>query len=272
MKRILAACLAGILLTFTAGPVFTSEDRVHFPVVIMYHDIKTKPLNQFDVTVQDFCSQLDWLNENGYVTLSLEDFVSCLNNGEKFPSKSVIITFDDGYNGIYNYAVPELRKRGMKAAFCIITSVIDKTDSTSPHVTSQELREIAENEDFSIASHTLSHPHLNKLSPEDRVRELGESKSILEALTGRSVNVIAYPYGDYDADVIESVKLAGYEAAFAVQDRGLYSESPRYSIPRIYAGMKLAENDNELFKEYVNNYAAMPPEAFAERWQIIDQE
>ena len=66
------------------------------------------------------------------------------------------------------------------------------------------------------------------------------------------------------------MKEAGYEIAFAVQDRGLLDEEARYSIPRIFAGMKLAEDDHALFKEYVRNYKAMPPEAFQERWQPIE--
>ena len=273
MKKIFIALIMIMLLS---GAAFADgndkENRAYFPAVIMYHDIRTEPLNYFDVTVQDFCSQLDWLKANDYETLTLEEFVAYIRNGEAFPEKSVLITFDDGYSGIYNYAFPELSKRSMKAVFFITAGVVGKVNGTYPHVTVKELQEIAGNKNFSIGSHTMSHPNLVKLSSEDRIHELAESKSILEEITGREIIAVAYPEGNYDKNVIDSVKEAGYEIAFAVQDRGLCGEKARYTIPRIYVGMVLAENDNKLFKEYVMNYKAMPAEAFTERWQPMNHE
>lgn len=266
MRRIFAAL---IMIMLFAGFAFSEENRAYFPAVIMYHDIRTEPLNNFDVTVKDFCSQLDWLKANNYETLTLEEFAGYVRKGEVFPEKSVLITFDDGYNGIYNYAFPELRKRGMKALFFITASVIDNVDGEYPHVTRKELQEIAADKNFSIGSHTMTHPNLMKLSNEDKIHELSESKRILEQITGREIISMAYPEGNYDKKVIEAVKEAGYEIAFAVQDRGLLNEDARYSIPRIFVGMVLAEDDNALFKEYVKNYKSMPPEAFQERWQPI---
>lgn len=264
--------LAVILVISFAGFAFSDEDRAYFPAVIMYHDIRTEPLNYFDVLVNDLCAQLDWLKANDYETLTLEEFAGYIREGEEFPEKSVLITFDDGYNGIYNYAFPELKKRSMKAVFFVTASVIDNLDGSYPHVTGKELREIASDKNFSIGSHTMTHSNLMKLSHEDRIHELKESKRILEQITGREVLAVAYPEGNYDEQVIESVKESGYEIAFAVQDRGLCDEDARYSIPRIFAGMILAEDDNKLFKEYVKNYKSMPPEAFKERWQPMNKE
>ena len=271
MRKIFLSLILAFLLTGTAFSDGNKilNDRAYFPAVIMYHDIRTEPLNYFDVLVQDFCAQLDWLKANDYETLSIEDLISHIKNGESFPEKSVIITFDDGYNGIYNYAFPELKKRNMKAVFFITASVIDKLEGSYPHVTAKELQEIASDKNFSIGSHTLTHSNLTKMTHEEKIHELAESKRILEQITGREVLSMAYPEGNYDKQVIDSVKEAGYEIAFAVQDRGLLNEDARYSIPRIYAGMGLAQDDYALFKEYVINYKAMPPEAFKERWQPI---
>ncbi len=268
MRRFFAALIMIMLL---AGVAFANnEDRAYFPAVIMYHDVKIEPLNYFDVTVQDLCAQLDWLKANNYETLTLDEFAGYIKKGEAFPEKSVLITFDDGYNGIYNYALPELRKRGMKAVFFITASVVGNVDGSYPHVTRKELQEIAADKNFAIGSHTVTHSNLVESSHDERVHELSESKRILEQITGREVIAVAYPEGHYDKQVIKSVKEAGYEIAFAVQDRGLLDEEARYSIPRIFAGMKLAEDDHALFKEYVRNYRAMPPEAFQERWQPIE--
>ena len=264
--------IALIMIMLLAGGSFSDENRAYFPAVVMYHDIRTEPLNYFDVTVNDFCSQLDWLKANNYETLTLEEFAEYIRKGESFPEKSVLITFDDGYSGIYNYAFPELRKRNMKAVFFITAGVIDKVEGTYPHVTRKELQEIAADKNFSIGSHTMTHSNLMKLSYDEKINELVDSKRILKEITGREIISMAYPEGNYDKHVIEAVKEAGYEIAFAVQDRGLFDESAHYSIPRIFAGMKLAQDDHALFKEYVKSYKSMPPDAFTERWQPMNKE
>ena len=92
---------------------------------------------------------------------------------------------------------------------------------------------------------------------------------ILKNFTGIKIRAIAYPEGYYDGTVINAVKEAGYEIAFAVQDKGLCGHEAYYSIPRIFTGLKLAENGNALFIEYVKNYKAMPEAAFKERWKPI---
>ena len=117
--------------------------RSDFPAVLMYHDIKTTEINGFDVSVKDFGQQLDWLVTNKYNTLSIDEFVDCLVQNKPFPEKSVLITFDDGYDGVYNYAAPELHKRGMKAAFFIIKDDIGSPDILYQGYTWELLREKA---------------------------------------------------------------------------------------------------------------------------------
>ena len=262
-----------LLLLFFALPLTVcakspEENRAAFPVVLMYHDIKTEPLNTFDVTRDDFSAQLDWLREKGYRTLSMDEFVFGVKK-QSFPEKSVLITFDDGYEGICLHAAPELRKRNMRATFFIITETINKALEGYPYISMKQLTELAADPLFSIGSHTMRHPFLSRLSPQEQLEELTRSKTKLENLTGRPVLALAYPYGDYDASVIAALKESGYLAGFAVNDRGMANEPARYSIPRIYMGMELGKNHQQLFKKYVKAYKKMPKEAFAERFNVI---
>ena len=259
------------LMSLIISPCSASqEDRAYFPAVLMYHDLKVKPLNEFDTTPEDFASQLDWLKDNGYITLSLEEFITCTKKGSGFPEKSVLITFDDGYAGIYDYAFPELKKRGMKAAFFIVAFTVGSVKGTYPHITYSQLAEMAADGNMSIGAHTVSHSRLTELSPDALKIEVSKSKQILENFTGRKIRAVAYPEGYYNNEVIDAVKEAGYEIAFAVNDRGLCGHEARYSIPRIYTGLRLAENDNALFKNFVKRYKEMPTEGFKERWKPID--
>lgn len=154
----------------------------------------------------------------------------------------------------------------MHATFFIFPKAIDTALKGYPYVTLKELKELAADPLFSIGSHTMSHPYLTQISPQEKKKEISDSKAYLEKLTGKPVTALAYPYGDYDASVIAELKEAGYKAGFAVNDRGTANEPARYSIPRIYMGMVLGENRQKLFKQYVREYKKMPEEAFTERF------
>ena len=235
------------------------------PPVLMYHDIKAVPVNAFDVSIKTFCAHLDMLKSEGFTTLGLEDFIAYLDSGT-FPEKSVMITFDDGYRGIYSHALPELRKRNMKAVFFIITDMVGRLDTGYPHITEQELREIASDDLFSIASHTISHPNLVITSHDERLREFTESRERLEAMTGRKIFALAYPYGNYDSDVAADVIASGYPIAFAVDDRGIPDIPERFRIPRAYMGEPVS---TEMLSSFVNTSGDMPPEAFIDYYEPL---
>lgn len=63
---------------------------------------------------------------------------------------------------------------------------------------------------FDIANHTLTHPHPTKLTDADLAREIQEGRDRLEQLFGAAVPGFAYPFGDYDARVMEAVRAAGH--------------------------------------------------------------
>jgi peptidoglycan/xylan/chitin deacetylase (PgdA/CDA1 family) len=67
-----------------------------------------------------------------------------------------------------------------------------------------------------INSHSLSHPHLRTLEREAAIKEIGESKSLLEKRLGKRVTAFAYPFGEYNQDIIDLVKKAGYESAVTI--------------------------------------------------------
>lgn len=258
-----------ILMTLSNIGSCTGSDtlkREDFPVVLMYHDIKVKEINGFDVSVDSFKKQLDWLNSHGYKTLSVDEVVDYLTQNKPFPEKSLLITFDDGYEGVFTYAAPELHKRGMKAAFYIIRDDIGTKLPGYPYLTGQEIKELSSDPLFSIQSHTLTHPDLTKITAEQLQKELEESKKYLEDFTGKPIQTFAYPYGFYNDTVLEAVEHAGYQASFSVSDLGLDNHSARFSIPRIYMGVVMGKQDMKLFKFSVQNYKTMPKEAFVERF------
>lgn len=79
-----------------------------------------------------------------------------------------------------------------------------------------DIRELHESGLCSIGSHGVSHAPLTKLPNDDLMYELQSSKSLIEEKLGTSVLHLAYPFGDYDAKVVNAAKLCGYKSAVRV--------------------------------------------------------
>jgi peptidoglycan/xylan/chitin deacetylase (PgdA/CDA1 family) len=91
-----------------------------------------------------------------------------------------------------------------------------------------ELREHAAR-GIAIGSHSVSHPHLTRLSDDELRRELAESKREIQDRLGRQCEDFAYPYGEHDARVRAAARAAGYGRAYALQG----SRSDPYAVPRL---------------------------------------
>ncbi len=197
--------------------------------IIYYHAINdiVSGIEELFVTPAAFESQIQYLKDNGYTAITFDE----LNNAQNIKNP-VIITFDDGYEDNYTNAYPILKKYGFKATIFICSSVIDQPAYLkTPQI--QEMSDI-----ISFQSHTLTHPNLNKLKPEELDKELSESKAFLEGLTQKTVNVLAYPTGYYNSKVISIV--SKYYKFAVTTERGFYYKGDNsYTIKRIYVPRQL---------------------------------
>ena len=124
-----------------------------------------------------------------------------------------------------NAAMTELREQGGSGAV------------RRPHrlMTAAQGRTIR-SDDIEFGSHALSHASLPNLSPGDRAREIRDSASACEALTGARPSTFAYPYGDYDEECEALVREAGYECACTIEPRAVRQDSRMFALPRVQAG------------------------------------
>ena len=94
--------------------------------VLLYHRVtqsQTDP-QQLSVTPANFNAHLEHL-KNNYHLLTIKEFQYYLENKKKFPKKSVLITFDDGYADNYLEALPILEKHTAQALFYIATGTLN---------------------------------------------------------------------------------------------------------------------------------------------------
>jgi len=152
------------------------------------------------------------LHEFGYRSLSLTKVVDCLRRSAPFPDRSFAITFDDGYQSVYEEAFPLLDHYGMSATI-FLTVGNKEIGNNAGRRPSREGRsmltwtEIGEMRQRGIdfGAHTLTHQDLTRLSQSQIRTEVYDSKSIIEDKLGMPVTAFAYPYGRYDQQSYEIV-------------------------------------------------------------------
>ena len=252
LYKIILFFILGIVINVNPVQAEQQTDLASYPLVLEYHQIAPVAKQAIDVSVENFQKEMDWLFEHDYQTLSMRKFLSCINSHQSFPAKSVLITFDDGYAGVYEYALPELRKRYMHATLFLVTDSIGAKDKEYPRISKEQVRNMGHDYLVDIGSHTVTHDHLSTLTFTAQQNELQRSKAVLERLTGKQCLSLAYPYGDFNQQVIANVKAAGYQVAFAGYDDDIASHLNRYTVPRIFAGRFIEENNFKFFKRTFN--------------------
>jgi ABC-type Zn uptake system ZnuABC Zn-binding protein ZnuA len=199
-------------------PNINEQARLARVPILMYHDILPKKQVFFDVTPEELEQHLRLLKENGITPISLDQLVTHLQTGLPLPSKPILLTFDDGYGGHYQYVYPFLKKYNYPAVFSIYTANVGKNTGRT-HVTWDQLRQMAADPLVTIASHSVTHPlDLRPLSDNQLVIEVMVSKRILESHLGIPIRYFTYPSGKYDERVENLIHQAGYEAALTMSN------------------------------------------------------
>lgn len=153
------------------------------------------------------------LHERGYRTLRLTQAADILIRGEAFPDHSFVITFDDGYESVYEAAFPVLRDFGMFATVFVAMGEKGprKPGSRLPSLEGRTMLTWTQIEEMhrwgiDFGAHTLTHPDLTRTSPDQANTEVCGGKTILEQALGAPVACFAYPYGFYNQPVRDLIK------------------------------------------------------------------
>jgi peptidoglycan/xylan/chitin deacetylase (PgdA/CDA1 family) len=171
--------------------------------ILCYHRVNDREKGYLSVPVDAFRKQMKWLSEQGYHSASLADLLD-----GKIDEKSVVITFDDGYEDNYQHAFPIMRDYGFQGIIFLIAKKIGEPS----YLKISQIEDMMKS-GFEFGSHTLSHPNLKTLSVEQKRHEIADSKIALEKLFGTPFDFFCYPFGQFDAEAAQIVKETGYRGA-----------------------------------------------------------
>lgn len=218
--------------------------------VLCYHKVGTPPqpcLKDLWVSPEKFRKQVRYLKTHGWKTLTFAELYEIYKKKDPIPEKSVLITFDDGYQNNYTVAYPILKELDAKGNIFLVFNTIGKVNSwhnpsSEPWVnmcTMEQIREMQESGVIDFGGHTLNHPHLGKLDHEAARTEIIQSKKMTEQALGRELVAFAYPYGDgaYNERVRKiAIEDAGYTFDFSFKE-GITAwpwERENHTIDRLY--------------------------------------
>lgn len=290
MKENIIGVLSGILLVLVmiGNTVFTAiteqaasetatavQEQVQLPV-LMYHQILKDPARQgaYVTSPQQFEKDLQYIQKEGYQTVTLAQIENYVTMGEPLPEKPILITFDDGYESAYGYIYPLLKEYKMHAVISIVGKYTDLysgniTKSMSyAHASWDELREMQRSGTFEVQNHTYD---LHKTSPRKGVRKLdSESESqyrelllsdlgslndeIEEELSVRPI-AFAYPFGAFSKSTDPLLREMGFRIVMTSE------EKVNYLSPGMYPNGELIR-----LKRF-NRANGLSSEAFFAKWE-----
>ncbi|MFF4249924.1 polysaccharide deacetylase family protein [Streptomyces sp. NPDC001663] len=202
------------------------------PLVLMYHGVGKRPAHQdpfcLFVPPDTLHRQLRRLLDRGWTPLTLGRYLS----GD-FPRRSVLVTFDDGYQGLLDDGVPVLRELGFPATAFVLTGVLGGTSTWMTDMTDEPLldadgiRALAA-AGLDVECHGWDHSEMANADARTLTRNLVDAAAALADITGKRARAFAYPYGTHDAAARRAVAEAGFEIAFSV-----HHGAGRYAVPRV---------------------------------------
>lgn len=228
--------------------------------ILMYHQLQEQKasISELSVTTKSFLRQMQWLKKKGYDSISVEQLSKALNHQFSLPPKPVIITFDDGYQNVWDLAKPVLDRVGFTATVFLVPQAIgqyniwdeNKSIPIWPCLDKLRCRQLLES-GWELGAHGWSHQSLPGLEPEALKQEIAGAKQALEQQFDRPISVFCYPFGAWDQKVKECVIKSGYTTACAISPGTKSVTEDPWALRRIY--IKSSDHLSD-FKRKVSNW------------------
>ncbi|HUN60365.1 MAG TPA: polysaccharide deacetylase family protein [Candidatus Sulfotelmatobacter sp.] len=237
--------LATVCLGHPCARIFAPAKPACVPI-LMYHSIsdnlfaKAHPYYQINTLPEIFAQQMRWLRNSGYRATGLSEALAGLQMDEDL-SKKVVLTFDDGYRDFYTDALPVLKQCGFTATIFLATDRIQNSPARIEgvdYLTWNDVREL-HREGICFGAHTVTHPDLRSLPPDQIEYELGCSKELIEDRLGAAVESFSYPHGfpeedqDYATYLEDILCNLGYEHGVTTILGRANRKTNRFFLPRL---------------------------------------
>jgi peptidoglycan/xylan/chitin deacetylase (PgdA/CDA1 family) len=208
--------------------------------ILCYHAVQPGWTAPMSMEPAAFAAHMAWLARRRTV-VGLRRAMAEAGPAGTLPRGQVALTFDDGFASVHEHALPVLQRHRLPATVFLVARTLIEADPVVDWVdhppreplrtlTVEQVREL-QAQGIEFESHSRGHLDLTRLSFEDCVADLRESREVLESVLGHPVRMLAYPRGRHSADVRKAAERAGYTHAFSLPER--HEEVGPYAIPRV---------------------------------------
>ncbi len=225
MKKLVTLILSLFILASTNVVAFASS-TTKIPV-LLYHVVTQNPSGTYQFSLTEFKNDMAYLKNNGYTTLSLNQYYSILNGTSTPPTKPVLLTFDDSTSDFYTNVYTVLKQYGFKATQFAVSDWLN----TSGHLTSAQLQILSAN-GIDIENHTTNHQSLTS-DWNIQYSAINNANTKIKSITNNATSSLAYPSGNYNSTTISILQNLGYKGSFTVSGGLSSSANNKYELPRI---------------------------------------
>lgn len=207
--------------------------------ILMYHAVASDPndaTRSLSVSPAAFAGQMALIADRGLTPLTTADLAARWRSGRPLPALPVLITFDDGYEGVHRHALPALAEHGFPATLFVSTGWLrgayDTGGGPDTMLDWPQVRELAR-AGVEIGGHSHSHPQLDQLDDTALHAELARCRDIVAGELGALPVSFAYPYGYSSRRVRTAVREHGFAQALAVGNALARRAQGPYALRRV---------------------------------------
>jgi peptidoglycan/xylan/chitin deacetylase (PgdA/CDA1 family) len=215
-------------------------------VSTLYHEVSEAP-DDYSISVSVFDAQIEYLRAQDVHWHTATGLAE--NLGKLDSPNHVCITFDDGDRSALDPTLALVEAGGKCTHFMIPGRIEQKQERA---LSWSQVREL-DAAGVEIGSHSFSHPWLTRLSDGELEREVVYSRRLLEDKLGKAVTSFAYPYGNYDARVMDAVRKSGYQCAFTTRHIYVSNDMNRFTIPR-FEPLESVDQISDIYEGHAANF------------------
>jgi hypothetical protein len=241
MSAVAAFVIGAMTVVVLQEPSAARQREVPVPVeasILLYHRFGPVVHDAMTVRTVTFRTQLEYLKQHGYPIIPLSALVNHLRgNGPAPPARAVVITVDDGHASVLTEMLPLVREYRVPVTLFIYPSAIS---NASYAMKWDQLAALSHTGLFEIQSHTYWHPNFKaekrRLTPEAYrsfvTMQFTKPRTVLRDKLGVDANMLAWPFGIYDDELIATAGQSGYVAGFTLDRRPVTPRERMMALPR----------------------------------------
>ncbi len=250
-KKLYLVLLALVVLTASATvqmvraqPAAAAPAATPLPIV-MYHQVSKNPSRAGDycVTLDELESDFRYIKECGYTAITTAQLLDAVDRKSGLPEKPIIITFDDGFESVFQYVQPLLKQYGLCAVVSVVGAYTDRYSKLDDHsvnyayLTWEEVGQLSEEGTVEIQNHSYDLHKINNCGHKGAKKRSGESEKEYRAFLQTDLQkmqelceknakikptAFTYPFGCYSKESKEIIREMGFRAAFVCEEKVNY--------------------------------------------------